>query len=388
MMSNLKLKEEAESQENVEACVTKIISEKEYLYALLHIPVLGAATIQKMLEAAGSFEAVYHTTGKEFADLGILKPKNEECFDQEKIYLDHWRRELASLEKRQIRFVSPLDSDYPQRLYTVQPYPMGLYVKGDLPREDLPTAAIVGARNCSAYGNQIAEFMGKILSQNGIQIISGLALGIDGAAHRGAISAGQPTFGILGCGVNICYPKENYPLYQAMSGCGGVISECNLSEQPQAKNFPMRNRIISGLADVILVIEAKEKSGSLITARLGLDQGKEIFALPGRITDALSRGCNELIKDGANVLTTPENVIEYLGISREKILRVRKINPKTLAKEEKMVYSCLDLEPKFLEQILTETGLPVDTCMSVLLELELAGYITQPSRHCYGKKIL
>lgn len=362
-------------------------SEREYLYWMTQIPVLGAVKIERIWDMTGSFESAFNIEGKHLKEAGILSEKEEDCYDFWKKNLDDCRKTYNSLSEKGIQFITPLDDFYPSRLLQIYGKPMGLYVKGSLPNEDEPTAAIIGARNCSSYGQQIAEYMGSALSRAGIQIISGLALGIDGAGHLGALREGKKTYGIIGSGINICYPRENYPLFEKMKEQGGIITECLMGEQPIARNFPMRNRIISGLSDVIIVIEAKEKSGSLITVGHGLDQGKEVFALPGRVTDQLSRGCNQLIRDGANILNSPEDVIAYFGIKNDKMLRVDEKNTKGLVKTEKIVYSCLDLQPKFIEQIAAESGLAVNQCISILLELELSGYILETASHYYVKKL-
>lgn len=365
----------------------KIWSEKEYLYWLYQIPMMGAITMKKIWETYGSFQQVYYIEGRELIERKLLSRKQGESFDQWKKNLNTSIEEYHNLKQKGVRFISILDEDYPQRLRYIYGNPMGLYVKGGLPEEQRPTAAIIGARQCSNYGKEVAQYLGSSLSVAGIQIISGLAAGIDGASHRGAIREGKETYGVLGCGVNICYPRENYPLYRSMETQGGIISECCMGAAPAPKNFPMRNRIISGLSDVIIVVEAKEKSGSLITVELGLEQGKEIYAVPGAITDQLSKGCNHLIKAGAGVVTSPEDIMEYFQIKYEKKLRVHEKSPNLLAKKEKVVYSCLDLRPKFIEQIVTESGLPIGECMTLLLELELGEYIIQTANHYYARKI-
>ena len=203
--------------------------------------------------------------------------------------------------------------------------PDGIYVRGRLPAEGKPSAAIVGARACSAYGRAQARNYARALSAAGVQIISGLASGIDAAAHEGALEGGTETFAVLGCGVNICYPKENYPLMRKiLNNKGGVLSEFLPGDPPLAWHFPKRNRIISALADLVLVVEAREKSGSLITADYALEQGKSVYALPGRVTDPLSRGCNLLIAQGAGVAVDPESLLEELGIAEGKNVSARK----------------------------------------------------------------
>lgn len=361
--------------------------EREYLYWLCHIPVLGAVRIKALYSHIGSFREIYNIEGKELEQSRILRHGEGACFDREKQKFSNCQAELYRLEREGVRFVTFLDGDYPLRLRQLSDNPAGLFVKGRLPEEGKPAVAVIGARNCTNYGHQMALWLARELSKAGIEIISGLALGIDGAGHRGALEAGGKTYGVLGCGINICYPRENYGLYREISERGGILTEYMPKEAPKPQNFPLRNRIISGLSDVILVIEAREKSGSLITANLGLEQGKEIFAMPGRVTDPLSKGCNRLIKEGAGVLLGPEEVLEYFQIHTEKILRVDENNNNGLAKKEKMVYSCLDLQPKNLEEIVILSGLSVSECMNALLSLELGGLIVQTSHQYYGKKL-
>lgn len=361
--------------------------EKEYLYWLCQIPGLGAVTIDRLYDYCGSFQDIYNIEEKSLVDNKFLNERQAECFQTMKGKRDHYKKEYHSLEKMGIRFLTPWDSEYPKRLMHIYGKPMGLYVKGKLPEPERPSIAVIGARNCTSYGEQEAEYFGKILSRHGIQIVSGLARGIDGAAQWGAVKEGRDTYAVLGCGINICYPKENYALYEEILKSGGIISEFRLGEEPKSTNFPMRNRIISGLSDAVLVIEAKEKSGSLITVDYALEQGREIFALPGRAADALSAGCNQLIKNGANLVTNPSDLIEYFGLKQEKILRLHEKNVNGLAKKEKMVYSCLDLQPKFLEQIVKACGLPPSECMSILIGLELGGFILQTTSNYYVKKI-
>ncbi|WP_313069660.1 DNA-processing protein DprA [Lacrimispora sp.] len=361
--------------------------EREYLYWLCHVPFLGAVSIKRLYDYMGSYKGIYNIEGTELQRLGLLKQSYVSAFEECKNRKEASDGELAGLEHRGIHFVTSHDPEYPNRLYKIYDYPMGIFYKGRLPDKDRPTVAVIGARNCTNYGKQMASYLAKELTACGVQIISGLASGIDGSGHQGALEAKGDTYGILGCGINICYPKENYGLFEQMVEKGGILTEFIPDEAPKPCNFPMRNRIISGLSDVILVIEAREKSGSLITANLGLEQGKEIFALPGRVTDPLSAGCNRLISEGAGVILSPDSILEYFEIQNGKILRVHEKNENGLAKKEKMVYSCLDLKPKNLEEIVSLSGLSVSECMSALIELELNGLILQTSHQYYGKKL-
>lgn len=363
------------------------ITIQKLIYWMTHIPHFGAVRIRKICQACESAEHLYNIEGKDLAKQNLIRAEDAAAWDYAKRVRHKYLGDYDRLGTRGIQFITPLDGAYPKRLKHLHDYPMGLFVKGRLPADDRPTAAIIGARACTSFGRQEAETTAAVLARAGIQIISGLAAGIDGAGHRGALKEGKDTYGILGSGVNICYPAEHYPMSEQMIENGGIISEYPLGATPKRQHFPMRNRIISGLSDVIVVIEARERSGSLITVELGLEQGKEIFAIPGRISDSLSSGCNRLIQQGANMVISPYDIVEYFGISYEKMLRVHEINEKTLAKSEKMVYSCLDLQPKHIDVIIEESGLAVGACMQVLLELEIKGYLTRTAGLYYIKKV-
>lgn len=369
------------------------MTEKEYLYCLCHIPPLGAVGILRLYEYFGSFGAVWMANDRELDQ--VLTAGGRKLIDQKKkaalvagrIKETEIRKEYEGLKGRGISFISILDQQYPKRLSVLSGHPPGVFVRGKLPDEDRPAVAVVGARSCTEYGRQISGIFARELAAEGVQIISGLALGTDGAAHKGALEAGSPTYGILGCGIDICYPRENYKLYENMITNGGVITEFVPGTRPVPMNFPMRNRIISGLADAVIIIEAKEKSGSLITADLALDQGKEVFAVPGRVTDTVSAGCNRLIQSGAALVTGPADVLDYLGIKYSKKLTLHKKSEKRLAKKENLVYSCLDLRPKHLEEIMRSCRLPVTECMECLLELELSGLAVGTGNQYYCRKL-
>lgn len=369
------------------------MTEKEYLYCLCHIPPLGAVGILKLYEYFGSFGAVWKAKDRELASIRysngriILDDKKKKALGEWKNREEALRREYETLEKQGIQFVTILDQEYPKRLESFGDRPPGLFVKGSLPKEDSPSVAIVGARNCTEYGRQIAGKFAGELAEEGVQIISGLAAGIDGFAHMGALEAGQTTYGVLGCGINICYPREHYSLFCRVVKQGGILTEFVPGTGPLAMNFPMRNRIISGLSDAVIIIEAKEKSGSLITADLALDQGREVFAVPGRATDPLSAGCNQLIKSGAALASCSEDILDYFGIKSMKKITVFKNSEKRLAKKEKLVYSCLDLQPKHLEEIMDKCCLSVTESMDILLELELMGLAVGTGNQYYCRKL-
>ena len=363
------------------------MSEKEYLYWMTGVEGIGAVTIKKMKEYAKTLEQAFFIEKKEWEEAGILAGKILERFQKEKKDLKQRAEEYHRLKEKGIDFISLWDKEYPEKLKEIYDSPAGLFVKGKLPENDRPALAVVGARHCTSYGRMAAKEFSAALAAEGIQIISGLAYGIDGEGHRGAQKAGGKTFAVLGCGVDICYPREHYCLYQEIAEKGGLISEYLPSSPPLARNFPMRNRIISGLADAVLVVEAAARSGSLITAELALDQGRDVFAVPGRISDPLSAGTNELIKSGAGCVTAPEDVLDHFHIISEKMLRLDEKNGKGLAKTEKMVYSCLDLQPKSLEEVVAASRLSVGECMTALYGLEKKGYVTRAFGQYYEKKL-
>lgn len=276
--------------------------------------------------------------------------------------------------------------NFPSHLKHLHGMPMSLYVKGSLPDESKKTVAIVGARKCSSYGRQTAYMFAKVLAENGIQIISGLAFGIDSYAHKGCLEGGGKTFAVLGCGIDLCYPKSNSRLYNdILNTGGGILSEYEGDSPPYAYHFPVRNRIISALADAVIIIEARVKSGSLITASYALDQGVPLYCVPGRIFDTLSSGTNALIADGAIPALSPETILYDFGlIGQKKEEAVPHLLDSNLSVFEKKIYKFLLSDPKTLDNICELTGSDTVTVSETLLMLELNGHIYQPSPGLYS----
>lgn len=296
-----------------------------------------------------------------------------------------WEREYQRSLGLGVRCITRMDEEFPEKLKELPGMPYALYVRGRMPDERKKTAAIVGARRCSPYGEKMTLEFAERLAGCGVQIISGMARGIDGAAHRGAENAGGETFAVLGCGPDICYPKEHRGLYEDLIKKGGLISEYPPGTQPMAAHFPARNRIISGLSDVVLVMEAKEKSGSLITADMALEQGRDVYALPGPVNSVTSRGCNRLIRQGAGILLEPQELLEELQIDQsflaEQKTEKEMKNKIMLESAEKLVYSKCDLCPKSREELMKLTGLSARELAAVLVTLELKGYIEERSKN-------
>ncbi len=301
--------------------------------------------------------------------------------------IEEIQKEWKVLKEKGINFIYHKDSDYPDKLMKIEDYPLALFYRGRLPGAE-KSVAIVGSRIPTTYGTEMAAYFAKELARNGVSVISGMAFGVDIAAHKGALDAGGLTYGILGCGPDVVYPKENFLVYERIIQTGGIISEYKPGELPMSYRFPERNRIISGLSDAVLVVEAKSKSGSLITADQALEQGKDVYALPGRATDPLSEGCNWLIREGARMVTKPNHILEELFQLFENNEKNNNVQNNLLDNREKIVYDCLSLDPKTVEDIINETNFTVSEVISILFRLELNGYIRQAVRNHYIKNIL
>lgn len=286
---------------------------------------------------------------------------------------DSWRQSYERFREQETRLICWDDAEYPEKLREIYDPPYCLFVKGSLPPPDRKAVAVVGARGCSPYGETVACNLGKQLALHGVSVISGLALGIDGAAHRGTLEGKGATYAVMGCGVDVCYPASHQKLYKQICETGGVLSEFAMGSKPRQAFFPIRNRIISGLADAVVVVEARRRSGSLITADRALEQGKCVYAVPGRISDSLSSGTNWLLSQGAAPLYSMEEFLIDLGVCGKKEPVKKILMEIPLAKNERLVYSVLDLTPKFLECIIEETGLDFAEAMDAVYSLVECG---------------
>lgn len=291
--------------------------------------------------------------------------------------------EIFQEQEGNIRCISKSQQEYPDRLRVLSDMPACLYVRGRLPKEGQPTIGIVGARSCSGYGRHVAWEYAQVFSGYGVQVISGMAAGIDGESHRGALKGRTPTFAVLGCGVDVCYPKSNRDLFEKIPQKGGIISEYPPGAPPAGWHFPARNRIISGLSDALLVIEARKKSGSLITVDCALEQGKSVFAVPGRVTDTLSEGCNGLIGQGAAIALSPEMVLNELGMDTYSTKGGGKKKKIGLASDLDLVYSCVDFQPTDHETLIQRSGFPPGQVLSILTELQMMGLVEEIGKNHY-----
>lgn len=343
--------------------------------------------IKKLLKKFKSINNIYSANENDLIkQMGMSKAEAriimeaKEKFDGKKFF--------EELDRQEIKLVTVEDKEYPEKLKAYNDKPYYLFYKGILPKNDMPVVAMVGARACSNYGRYVSKNIARELSLKGIQIISGMARGIDTYSGLGAIEGGSPSFAVLGCGVDICYPSENIGLYNNLCKNGGIISEYPPRTKPLSWHFPQRNRIISGLADKIVVVEAKEKSGSLITVEWALEQGKDVMAVPGQIGDKLSEGCNRLIKSGAGIITSPEDITEELKYVVFKKGDKFNVEEKPLEKDLALLYSELRLQPKNVYELMEVTGWGYETLLEKLLQLQLMGLAVQPSENYYSRVII
>ena len=367
------------------------ISEKDYAYWLFNVPEIGNASVDKLLCSGLSCREVYQLSPNELSK--ILPRKKAESIERSR-YSWNFEEENKKLKEKGVRFVSRIDPEFPEKLKDIPNAPFAIYVKGQLPDPDKPSVSIVGARMCSEYGRYMARQFGRGLALAGVQVISGMARGIDGIAQGAALEAGGKSFGVFGCGVDICYPPENKVIYDALLKNGGAISEFPPGTEPIANFFPMRNRIISALSDVLLVVEARQKSGTQITVDTALEQGREVLAVPGRVTDRLSDGCNYLISQGAGVAISVEDVLDRLysvhGENRADISRGPAPEPafdnemevnKELTLEEKIleIVDVIPVSTSYIAEELLKRGenLSVPALMTVLMDMTCCGKIAQ-----------
>ena len=356
------------------------MSDLQYWLALHLLPDIGPVVARRLISTFGSPEEIFLRPAaelKEVAGIGRSRLTSITGFHQ----WDGVRREIDRAAKTGVTLITPDDPAYPEGLRHIHDAPLVLYVKGRLTEMDKYAIAMVGSRTASPYGLEVAEGMGRTLASSGLTVISGMARGIDTASHRGALTAGGRTIAVLGSGIDVPYPAANRGLMQAIETSGAVISEFPFGTKPHKENFPMRNRIISALSLGTVVVEAALDSGSLITVAYALEQGKEVFAVPGNVTSANSRGTNDLIKKGARMVERAEDVIEELSprlksALKEDALRVEKTLPQ-MTDEEQSLYNCLLNGPRHIDAIIREMRLPSSRALSLLLALELRGIIRQ-----------
>lgn len=355
----------------------------KYWVWLSSIPGVGSATCKKLLDAFGTPMEVWGASEEVLKKSGILTDGMVKKLSDKKLK-DIVKRHLENILENGIGIITFDEDIYPQYLKKIYDPPAVLYVKGNIVKEE-KVIAVVGSRKASSYGLMAAETIARELSRFGITVISGMARGIDSRAHYGALKANGRTIAVLGCGLDIVYPPENDKLMEKIIHTGAAISEYLPGFPPKPQNFPARNRIISGISLGVVVIEAGENSGSLITADFALEQGREVFAVPGNIDSFNSQGTNKLIRDGAKIVTGIDDILEeimvvYHNSNRKPFLNIeenKKIILDGLDNNDKRIAECLWDEPLHIDLLAQKSGLSMQQVNSVLVMMELRGIIEQ-----------
>jgi DNA processing protein len=350
------------------------------------IPGIGDAILLKLVQAFGEPDAVLEASSAALGEVGCRPPLVEAIQrGPGSAALRQLDQELAQLERRQVTVLTYLDAQYPTPLKTIPDPPPLLYLQGTLQEIDRQAVAIVGTRKVSAAGRMVTEELAQDLAAMGFTIVSGLARGVDAAAHRGAIAGKGRTLAVMGCGLDRTYPADHRQLREAIQRQGAVLSELPLGASPHSYHFPRRNRIISGLALGVVVTEAAIESGSLITARLAGEQGREVFAMPGFVKAENSRGPNSLIKDGARLIESARDVLDELRPQLDAVFR-RRLDEEgkahaepyvQLGTEETLVYDALHAVPQSVHEVIRRTGFAASHVTPILLSLELKNYVRQ-----------
>ncbi len=360
-------------------------SDKPYWVAFNHINGVGAVRAGQLLKRFGNLEEAWTASKQDLIFAGISDKLAEQ------IVISRNRinpKELTeSILSKNIRICIRTEPEYPHLLKEIDNPPTVLYYVGKLPDNQMSLMGIVGTRRMTSYGQNVAEELGRFLAANGIGVVSGLARGIDGAAQSAVVNAEGKTYAVLGCGVDHIYPPEHRNLAKAIVRDGAVISEYAPGTHPDRVNFPQRNRIISGMSSGVIIVEAGEKSGSLITARFAVEQGREVFVVPGKVTDVQSRGTNRLIRDGARPFYEKKEILDFL--QTWQAIEPQKLNkPMQQAfssPEEKIILSLISDESLHIDEIVRKSGLPLSKVSSSIVLLELKGLVLETAPQTYQK---
>lgn len=342
-------------------------------------PGLGGAGCKNLVDWFGSPGRALKASRRELSEVRGLREKGLGGLENPE------PRRAAESELRRAKqlgltVICPDDGEYPEWLRHIPNPPVILYIKGDPEVLAEPGISIVGSRAASSYGLQMAETLAGQLASQGITVISGLAQGIDSAAHRGALKGGGRTVGVLGCGLDLVYPPENRALFDTIPNQGALVSEYPLGTRPDGFRFPARNRIISGLSRGVVVVEATLKSGSLITANLALEQGREVFAVPGRADSLKSAGCHHLLQQGAKLVVSAADILGEFGAIRPRPPATDVASQSVplpvapLSDEERAIMAGLEIYPRNIDEVFNACGLPVERVNELLLMLEIKGY--------------
>ncbi len=359
------------------------------------VPGLGPVTCNKLVTYFGSAEKVLSAGNSLLAGVTPLRPETVAALSGEgrQQLTEQVNKEIERAEKENITIIPFVDSHYPDLLKKIHDPPPVLYLKGNPEVLNCRGLGIVGSRASTVYGTSVAEQMANTLSRQGFTIISGMALGIDTAAHKGALAVSGRTIAVLGCGLDIIYPPSNCKLYEQITSAGAVVSEYPLGTTPESFRFPARNRIISGMSLGIVVVEAAKRSGSLITASHALEQGREVFAVPGRIDSIKSAGPHTLLQQGAKLVHSVNDIVEEFSAA---VLQSQIVDdegeggehvlPENLSREEAEIFGFIATYPRSFDEIVEESGFSAQQTNELLLHLELKGMVQVLPGKSYQKR--
>lgn len=368
-------------------------SDAEDWLTLSFLPGLGCTLINRLVQRLGSPGAVLRAGAAVASVPGAGSCLVELLCDAQQCRASRQRAqaELELLDRKKVVLLTPSSPEFPESISNIPDSPVLLYCRGALDWLTPPAVAIIGARTATDYGKRVAASIAADLAGQGIVIVSGAAYGIDAAAHRGALAAGGGTVAVLGCGIDVVYPRAHADLFRDIAGNGLLLTEYPLGTKPEGYRFPARNRIISGLVKGVVVVEATEKSGSLITARLALDQGREVFAVPGRIDSPKSAGTHRLIQQGAHLVQSVADILEGLSWRHGNLSSDQgadAVEAEPASDREQLILDCLDAYPRDIDTLVRLTGLALVDVHDLLLQLELRGMVRQMPGQQYERIFL
>jgi len=354
---------------------------KEAWVVLNMVSTLSGDRVQSLQSVFGGPEELLRASTRDIASLLRIDQEKARSILEKSKKIDYIK-EFSRAKREGIEIITLDDTDYPPSLKFIHSPPLVLYIKGRLLPQDRLAMAVVGTRKSTYYGNTVAEVLSKDLSERGVTIVSGLASGIDTAAHRGALKGGGRTIAVLGTGMDICYPSQNRKLFKRIPEAGAIVSEYPMGTPPHRYNFPLRNRIISGLSLGTVIVEAPERSGALITADLALEQGRDVFVVPGSIFSKASRGAHNLIKQGAKLTENAKDVLDEFDSLKQLISPgqhqtmgvTRRIE---LGKKEQRIYDTIAAEPIHIDLISKKSQISITEVTRILSILELRGIVKQ-----------
>lgn len=350
------------------------MNEKHYWLGFNLVKGIGAVGLRALKDYFGNLEKAWEATSSQLRDTGLSARIVENIIKiRSSVNLENYYKNIQS---KGITVVISDEENYPKRLKEIDHHPPVLYIRGEILEDDFWAVAVVGTRRVTAYGRQVTDELATFLAQNGITVISGMARGVDAIAHQAAIRAGGRTIAVLGSGVDRIYPPEHRSLSDQIINQGAVLSDYAPGTPPDSSNFPPRNRIISGLSTAVVVVEAAETSGALITANFAGDQGRDVFAVPGNIFAPQSKGTNRLIQQGAQPLLSGRDLLDNLNLARVNEQRIiRRVMPTDTT--EANVLNVLGREPMHVDEIRSQTGLPIESVSAALVMMELKGMVQQ-----------